>query len=54
MRSMLLVRVPWEILTDQGSKFALQLLVVYFLLYIKLIRTTPYHPQTDNLVETLN
>ena len=49
------VGVPNEILTDQGSNFTSQLLKeVYRLLSIKLIRTSPYHPQTDGLVERFN
>ena len=49
------VGVPKEILTDQGSNFTSQLLKeVYWLLSIKLIRTSPYHPQTDGLVERFN
>ena len=49
------VGVPEEILTDQGTNFTSQLLAeVYRLLRIKLIRTTPYHPQTDGLVERFN
>ena len=49
------VGVPSEILTDQGSNFVSQLLAeVYHLLHIKPIRTTPYHPQTDGLVERFN
>ena len=49
------VRVPEEILTDQGTNFTSQLLIeVYRLLQIKPIRTTPYHLQTDGLVERLN
>ena len=47
--------VPDEILTDQGTNFTSQLLKeVYRLLHIKPIRTTPYHPQTDGLVERFN
>ena len=47
--------VPEEILTDQGTNFTSQLLAeVYRLLHIKPIRTTPYHPQTDGLVERFN
>ena len=46
------VGIPEEILTDKGAKFTSQLLAeVYRLLQIKPIRTTPYHPQTDGLVE---
>ena len=49
------VGVPEEILTDQGTNFTSQLLKeVYRLLQIKPIRTTPYHPQTDGLVERFN
>ena len=49
------VGVPAEILTDQGSNFTPQLLVeVYNLLHIKPIRTSPYHPQTNGLVERFN
>ena len=49
------VGVPKEILTDQGSNFTSQLLKeVYWLLSIKLIRTSPYHSQTDGLVERFN
>ena len=46
------VGVPDEILMDQGSNFMSALLgEVYLLLNIQRIRTTPYHPQTDGLVE---
>ena len=49
------VGVPDEILTDQGTNFTSQLLQeVYKLLHIQPIRTTPYHPQTDGLVERFN
>ena len=49
------VGVPGEILTDQGSNFLSQLLTeVYHLLHVKPIRTSPYHPQTDGLVERFN
>ena len=49
------VGLPEEILTDQGTNFTSQLLQeVYRLLRIKPIRTTPYHPQTDGLVERFN
>ena len=47
--------VPDEILTDQGPNFMSALLEeVYRLLQITRIRTTPYHPQTDGLVERFN
>ena len=49
------VGVPREILTDQGTNFTSQLLVeLYRMLHIQPIRTTPYHPQTDGLVERFN
>ena len=49
------VGVPDEILTDQGTNFMSSLLEeIYQLLHIKKIRTTPYHPQTDGLVERFN
>ena len=47
--------VPAEILTDQGSNFTSQLLKeVYRIMKIEPIRTSPYHPQTDGLVERFN
>ena len=49
------VGVPDEILTDQGSNFMSALLgEVYGLMNIQRIRTTPYHPQTDGLIERFN
>ncbi len=46
------VAVPQEILTDQGSNITSHLLrEVYTLLHVHPIRTSPYHPQTDGLVE---
>ena len=49
------VGIPQEILTDQGTVFLSNTLKqVYRLLGIKGIRTTPYHPQTDGLVERYN
>jgi len=51
------VGVPREILTDQGAKFNFMsslLAEVYKLLNVKSIRTSPYHPQTDGLVECFN
>ena len=49
------VGVPDEILTDQGTNFMSSLLEeIYCLLHIKRIRTTPYHPQTDGVVERFN
>ena len=47
--------VPKEILTDQGTNFTSQLLqILYKLLGVKPIRTKPYHPQMDGLVERFN
>ena len=49
------VGLPDEILMDQGSNFMSALLrEVYRLLNIQRICTTPYHPQTDGLVERFN
>ena len=49
------VGIPSEILTDQGSNFTSQLLTeLYQMLHIHPIRTTPYHPQIDGLVEQFN
>ena len=49
------VGLPKEILTDQGSNFTSQLLTeLYKMLHVHPIRTSPYHPQTDGLVERFN
>lgn len=49
------VGIPKEVLTDQGPNFMSRTLQqVYQLLGIKRVRTTPYHPQTDGLVERFN
>ena len=49
------VGIPREILSDQGSNFMSQLLTeLYNLLHVKRIRTSPYHPQTDGVVERFN
>ena len=49
------VGIPEEILTDQGTNFTSKLLgELYRLLNIKALRTSPYHPQTDGLVERFN
>ncbi|KAK2706947.1 hypothetical protein QYM36_014844 [Artemia franciscana] len=49
------VGVLEEILTDQGSNFVTKsLLELYKIHGMKIIRTSPFHPQTDGLVENLN
>ena len=49
------VGIPREVLTDQGTNFTSKLLSeLYRMLHIQPIRTTPYHPQTDGLVERFN
>ena len=49
------VGIPEEILTDQGPNFMSQLLAeIYAFLRIKPICISPYHPQTDGLVERFN
>eukprot|EP00731_Ephydatia_muelleri_P006652 Em0003g900a len=49
------VGIPREILTDQGSNFMSNLLSeLYRLMQIKPIRTSPYHPETDGLVQRFN
>ena len=49
------VGIPKELLTDQGSNFQSQLLQeLYRLLHIEALRTSPYHPQTDGLLERFN
>ena len=49
------VAIPREILSDQGTNFMSQLLrELYNLLNIRPVCTSPYHPQTDRLVECFN
>ena len=49
------VGVPEEILTDQGAQFVSGIMKeVSRLLSIKQLRTTPYHPQCNGLVERFN
>ena len=48
------VGVPQEILTDQGTNFTSKLLTeLYKMLHVQPIRTTPYHPQTDDVLTKL-
>lgn len=49
------VGIPDEILTDQGTNFTSRLMQLFQKqLGISAIQTTPYHPQTDGLVERFN
>ncbi|XP_078797929.1 uncharacterized protein LOC144989406 [Oryzias latipes] len=49
------VGIPDEILTDQGTNFCSRLMQQFHRqLGIKSLRTTPYHPETDGLVERFN
>lgn len=49
------VGIPEEIVTDQGTNFTSRLLQLFHRqLGISPIKTTPYHPQTDGLVERFN
>uniref|UniRef100_A0A3Q1EX45 Gypsy retrotransposon integrase-like protein 1 n=2 Tax=Acanthochromis polyacanthus TaxID=80966 RepID=A0A3Q1EX45_9TELE len=49
------VGIPEEIVTDQGTNFTSRLLHLFHKqLGITAIKTTPYHPQTDGLVERFN
>ena len=49
------VGIPRELITDQGTNFNSRFMKqVYSLLGIRGIRTTPYHPQTDGMVEHFN
>ena len=47
--------VPHRLLTDNGSNFSAALSEdIYILLKIQKLWTSPYHPQTDGLVERFN
>ena len=49
------VGIPQEILTDQGTNFTPHLLEeIYQLIHVRALRTSPYHPQTDGVVERFN
>ena len=46
---------PQELLTDNGSNFMSKVMKKYCSMTgIKQIRTSPYHPQTDGMVERFN
>lgn len=50
-----MVGIPGEVLTDCGSNFTSRLMKsLYECLGVKGIKTSPYHPQTDGLVERFN
>lgn len=49
------VGIPDKIITDQGTNFTSRLMQLFHKqLGISAIKTTPYHPQTDGLVERFN
>lgn len=49
------IGIPQELLTDQGSNFLSVMMTQLFnLLGIKHLKTSPYHPQTDGMVERFN
>ena len=49
------IGVPQELLTDNGSNFMSKVMKKYCSMTgIKQIRTSPYHPQTDGMVERFN
>ena len=49
------VGIPKEILTAQGPNFTSELVAeMYHLLHINSLCTSPYHPQTDGMVERFN
>ncbi len=49
------VGIPMEILTNQGTNFTSRLMKqLHQQLGITAVRTSPYHPQTDGLVERFN
>jgi len=44
--------IPEEVLSDQGSNFLSSVMTAVFeLLHIKHIKTSPYHPETDGMLE---
>ena len=48
------IGVPQELLTDSGSNFMSKVMKYCSMTGIKQIRTSPYHPQTDDMVEHFN
>ena len=49
------IGVPQELLTDNGSNFMSKVMKKYCSMTgIKQIRSSPYHPQTDGMVERFN
>ena len=49
------VGIPKEILTDLGTNFTSRLLAeLYSLLHVNALQTSPYHLQTDGMVERFN
>ena len=49
------IGVPQELLTDNGSNFMSKVMKKYCSMTgIEQIRTSPYHPQTDGMVERFN
>ena len=48
--------VPEQLHSDQGKQFESKLIstICHQLLQVKKSRTTPYHPQSDSLVERFN
>ena len=49
------VRIPEELLTDNGSNFVSKIMKSYCqAMGIRQIKASPYHPQTDGMVERFN
>lgn len=55
MKIFVIVRIPKEIITDQGTNFMSQLLKdLGRILKVKALRMLVYHPQINRLVESFN